>query len=124
MTVPVDTAGLRELLAKATPGPWEAREPDSPLHVLISANPDDCDGSRNGGIYAGRTQGPDAIPNAALIVALRNAAEWLCDRSDRLDAMEAALREAESIINSSVSGNAWRGARQRIRALLNQEQEA
>lgn len=52
-----------------TPGPWVARKPVSPLHVLISANAEDVNGSKNGGIYVARSQGPDAVANSRLIAA-------------------------------------------------------
>lgn len=66
-----------------TPGPWIARKPDSPLHVLISANGEDTDGSRNGGVYVARSQGPDAVANSHLIAAapdLLQIAERILDR--------------------------------------------
>lgn len=56
-----------------TAGPWSVRMPDSRLYVLISANGDGS--NRNGGIYVARTQGPDAIPNAELIVRAVNSHE-------------------------------------------------
>lgn len=85
----VDTARLRELLAKATPGEWKhyRRKPTKKEWQIDAV--DDA----NGDAVVHRT-GFDASPlrqkakaaNAALIVALRNAAPALLDEVEALRA--------------------------------------
>ncbi len=78
-----------------TSGPWSVRKPDSPLHVLISANGDDYNGSRNGGVYVARATGPEAIPNAHLIAAapdFYSAASKLIAAFDELRSATVAER--------------------------------
>lgn len=88
MTAPVDTTRLRELLAKATPGEWDIAEVDwAGLEFSIHA-PTGC--IAGGLVEYGAFSVEQARINAALIVALRNAAPAL------LDELEALRHEAQS----------------------------
>lgn len=84
-----DIAKLRELLAKATPGPWAHQSG----HIMPLVNSFDwicnCQISNQ----------PNWQYNAALIVALRNNAEVLLDAAERAERMEAALHEAEEALD-------------------------
>lgn len=105
----IDIAALRELLAKATPGPWDW-DGDGPAAVFAL----DADGAQDAHVA-------DSSPlDAALICAARNAVPGLLDRiealersvefyrnaadqqdmavaakQERIASLEAALREAD-----------------------------
>jgi hypothetical protein len=86
-----DFTHIRELLAKATPGPWEWRTDQFQPHVehqwTISPGVLAAD-------YSNGTPGGDEIDraNAALITALRNNAEAMLDRIEKLEAVAEAAR--------------------------------
>ena len=81
MTADIDTARMRELLAKATPGPWKAWDRGIGWEVH-----DENDIEINSEFRETFREG-----DAALIVALRNAAPALLDTIVALRAENAAL---------------------------------
>lgn len=90
--------GLRELLAKATPGPWKERggsvyvpdEDDGDARII-------CGMGRSAGgfseYYPVQAHKPEGIANAALIVAAVNALPSLLARIEALEAERAGLRD-------------------------------
>lgn len=79
-----DIAKLRELLAKATPGPWDAMNTFAEQGVEIwDGGPGDMPIARLAYRYP-KVPGRDAHPDAALIVALHNAAPALLDEVEAL----------------------------------------
>lgn len=87
---------LEALLAKATPGEWKAAPFSSAVGCPITAQPDP---KRNTVVLAGvhgafrDDYAAEVQANAALIVALRNAAPDLIAKARRVEELEAALRE-------------------------------
>jgi hypothetical protein len=80
-----DTKALRELLAKATPGPWRHDAGDTAVFATAP--------SKTGSRLLQTLVAGNAAPNdAALIVALHNAAPALLDEIDRLREVERAAR--------------------------------
>jgi hypothetical protein len=77
VTAPADVATLRRLLADATPAPWSAGHWGEEYWVQS----DDADADVGENMHE---------PDAALIVALRNATPRLLDR---LEALEALARD-------------------------------
>lgn len=82
-------ADLRDLLAAATPGPWEAGEPfrrgkGSHWYIQIVNEGEQWIGPE---LWAntGRAADPRAIADAALVVGLRNAADDLLARLELLE---------------------------------------
>jgi len=90
-----DTQKLRELLAKATPGPWEG-------HGLPYRGMDDPVITSQGGMYICQltydqqsiTQEHDVDADAALIVAAINALPELLNEVEMLRAERDRMREA------------------------------
>lgn len=87
------TTELRELLAKATPGPWGAEAITK--HSASNERPwvGRLSESRYAALSYGETQ-LEAVANAALIVAAVNALPALLDRVEALEAENARMREA------------------------------
>ena len=83
MAEPLDLERLRELLAKATPGPWRVHEGTQPWNGSLVADGEDKDGPTVT-LILGRA-------NNDLIVAIVNAAPTLLRR---LEAAELALDAA------------------------------
>ena len=87
---PTERARLRELLTKATPGPYRLHEKvariakDGERYLVVGA-PDRW-------IALLMEEGTKSEEDAALIVALVNAAPTLLDAADRLAEAEKALR--------------------------------
>ena len=109
-----DRARLRELLGKATPGPWECDDYGV-----------DFPGARYGEVayVLSKTRGrfEATSDNAALIVAAVNALPALLDR---IDALEAGLRSVIDAADSFCDEEGYEVAGQvklRARALLNEE---
>ncbi len=78
----IDTARLRELLAKATPGPWHATYDDA---VKVRDVNGDAILMMQHVHLRGRRNGNEVNATAELIAALRNAAPALLDAHDRAD---------------------------------------
>lgn len=86
------TDELRELLAKATPGPWVKRSHDGYMPDWCGiVEPVEVAGADGHVVANNETYYPAEISleNAALIVAAINALPELLDRSDRLTAIDA-----------------------------------
>ena len=92
----IDTKALRELLAKATPGPWRVNPVKGYTDDQIVTDHPDFQQSPHGN-YVGETglaSGHKAhryMADSALIVAAINALPALLDRSDELDRVKAEL---------------------------------
>lgn len=78
-TAPVDIARLRELLAKATPGPWKSLDDPDGLHQLWTDRSFTLDQ-----LIARSCFKPASKQNTDLIAALRNEAPALLDELERL----------------------------------------
>jgi hypothetical protein len=88
----LDLKGLREVLAKMSPGPWKVCGPWPTVSIYQSTDDEGDDWEPHiatmGTVENGPTTGD---PDAAGIVALRNSADALLSR---LEELEAWLREA------------------------------
>lgn len=100
----VNTDWLRELLAKATPGPWTVRLsgmrgsfhiPEAATHEAENACVTDNDGH------------DVSSANARLIAGLIDSAATLLDNTDRLAALEAGMREIREGSRFQSSDGAW-----------------
>lgn len=89
----VDIDSLRKLLARATPGPWEARiaadDPKDPTSAITSWIESEehmgfCGNDMNEVVGRDGAPGVSTHENAELIVALRNAAPALLDEIEWL----------------------------------------
>lgn len=90
-----DTAALRELLAKATPGPWEATKrgiEGNTYDDVIAPGPVECMSHCYGG--SSTVEGDRYDTDRALIVAAVNALPTLLDE---LDTARATLRRVEAL---------------------------
>lgn len=105
---PKDVAELRELLAKATPGPWIVGEPQSSSRRVFM--PDDTVEIRSrayGGLVAclykaNFTPEQDAA-NANLIATLHNAAPALLDLASQSLERDGALQRIKNKIDSQLN---------------------
>ncbi len=86
---------LRELLAKATPRPWAwATDEGAPVYVQLYATDEAVD-EYEADVLSSDARGVLVTePNAALIVALRNAADDLLTRLATAEAQRDRYREA------------------------------
>lgn len=109
MTDDIDIAALRELLAKATPGPWQAWDRGIGWEVH--------DASKNEINSGFRETFSEA--DAALIAALRNAAPALLDRIETLTAENERLKGIFESANAAASQRTMErdAATRRIEAL-------
>lgn len=95
MNINDDVAALRELLAKATPGPWTRKKPEIvksgpgegwPSMSAVAATP----GRQT--IYAACDRGSFPSADCDLIVAMRNALPALLDEREAMGELLAAQR--------------------------------
>ena len=88
----IDIAALRRLLAEASPGPWEYDGvPVDDSHWTVA---EIARGAPLPMIEVPGSEAKDANADAALIVALRNAASELLDRLERAERKLESAREA------------------------------
>ena len=100
MTTPVDIDKLKELLAKASAGPWQLYIPDDGSGAAVIKRHYEVEGG------ARVTDWPavcncGTLPksaNAALIVAIVNAAPALITKAERVDALTEVLERARLIV--------------------------
>lgn len=119
---PVDIARLRELLAKATPGPWGVERTDKDNWIGPMRRSGDgkvaeivCDTDRNG-LYPEYLQRNDA--NADLIAALRNAAPALLDELERLRKDSAELNAIAKAMGNRPVFDGFKTSPERLAALM------
>lgn len=97
---PVDIDKLKELLSRATPGPWVAIEAISMKYCSAVEYRSDVPGLsqtvcqvREDGPLVGASRLSEQNANACLIAEMRNALPALIAKAERVDALEAALRK-------------------------------
>lgn len=102
-----DIKELQELMAKATPGPWRSTWSDPPVPdadpyddvpIIVSTAPNADELPLRGSVvcqleYGGQYTAGCTEPNAAFIVATRNALPELLDRLERSERIAMDTRE-------------------------------
>lgn len=136
VNTPTSLDALEALLAKATPGEWKAAPFSSAVGCPITAQPDP---KRNTVVLAGvhgafrDDYAAEVQANAALIVALRNAAPDLIAKARRAEELEAAaialrddllLRAQIDIRDGAKIVNASNGVWRRFNAALKENTDA
>ena len=103
---PATRARLREMLEKATPGPWEVRDAMNDRGWIVD--------HEKGGVCACEDISDDAKADAVFIAAARNVLPGLLDA---LDEREAKLAKAEALVQAkSAECRAWRLSHESERA--------
>ena len=123
-----EIARLRELLAKATPGPWVYSDmmPNTYGPAFVDGPDTQCLAICGDGVRRSETHGfclkmhdGESEANAALIVALRNNADALLAERAALKGQVEAMREALEIVTDMLEATALQMLAWQIEPVVN-----